>query len=114
VLIAAGADVNAPAAKGGYTPLMLASVSGSNALATSLITHGARVNATNPGGVTALMIAAANDHPGIAELLLRSGADVAARSEDGRTALGIAQAKSNESLIKLLQEAAQRGQPKSS
>jgi len=60
------------------------------------------------------MIAAANDHPGIAELLLRSGADVAARSEDGRTALGIAQAKSNESLIKLLQEAAQRGQPKSS
>jgi len=114
VLMAAGADVNAPVAKGGYTPLMLAAISGSSAIATSLIAHGARVNAANPGGVTALMIAAANDHPGIAELLIKSGADVDARSEDGRTALGIAQAKSNEGLIKLLQEAAQRGQAKSS
>ncbi|MGA2188443.1 MAG: quinoprotein dehydrogenase-associated putative ABC transporter substrate-binding protein [Steroidobacteraceae bacterium] len=114
VLIGAGADVNAPVAKGGYTPLMLACISGSNAIAAALIGHGAQVNAANPGGVTALMIAAANDHPGVAELLLKSGADVAARSEDGRTALGIAQAKSNENLIKLLQEAAQRGAPKSS
>ena len=40
-LLDAGADVNAPVAKGGYTPLMLASISGSNELATSLIDHGA-------------------------------------------------------------------------
>lgn len=113
-LVAGGADVNAPVAKGRYTPLMLASISGSNDLATYLINHGAQVNAANPGGVTALMIAAANDHPGVAELLLRSGADVNARSEDGRTALDIAQAKSNEGLIKLLQEAVQRGPGKSS
>jgi hypothetical protein len=32
-LVAAGADVNAPVAKGGYTPLMLASISGSTELA---------------------------------------------------------------------------------
>lgn len=33
VLLDAGADVNAPVAKGGYTPLMLASISGSRELA---------------------------------------------------------------------------------
>jgi ankyrin repeat protein len=93
---------------------MLASISGSSELVTSLIGHGAQVNAKNPGGVTALMIAAANDHPGVAELLIKSGADVDARSEDGRTALSIAKAKSSESLIKLLQDAAQRGAAKSS
>ena len=106
-LIAAGADVNAPVAKGGYTPLMLTSISGSNDLATALIEHGANVNATNPGGVTALMIAAADNHANIVELLLKSGADVNARSEDGRTALSIAEANSNDALVKLLRQAAQ-------
>jgi quinoprotein dehydrogenase-associated probable ABC transporter substrate-binding protein len=108
-LVAAGADVNAPVAKGGYTPLMLAAISGSTDLATSLIGHGAKVNAVNPGGVTALMIAAANDHRNVAAVLLKSGADVNARSEDGRTALSIAQANNNEALIQLLKDAAQHG-----
>jgi len=102
--------VNAPVAKGGYSPLMLASISGSAELAKLLIAHGAQVNAANPGGITALMIAAANDHASVVELLLSSGADVDARSEDGRTALGIAQsANSNVNLIKLLEDAAHRG-----
>ncbi len=108
-LVAAGADVNAPVAKGGYTPLMLAAISGSSDLASSLIGHGAKVNAVNPGGVTALMIAAANDHRNVAAVLLKSGADVNARSEDGRTALSIAQANNNEALIQLLKDAAQHG-----
>ena len=47
-LVAAGADVNAPVAKGGYTPLMLAAISGSTDLTTALFEHGARVNAVNP------------------------------------------------------------------
>ena len=105
-MIAAGADVNAPVAKGGYTPLMLASISGSTDSRPSLIDHGAKVNAVNPGGVTALMIAAAGNHPNLVALLLKSGADVNARSEDGRTALSIAQANNNEALVKMLQEAA--------
>lgn len=112
-LVAAGDDVNAPVAKGNYTPLMLASISGSSELVTTLLGRGARINAANPGGVTSLMIAAANDHPNVVELLLRSGADVNARSQDGRTALDIAQAKSNESMIRMLQDAAQRGGNKS-
>ena len=102
-LVTAGADVNAPVAKGGYTPLMLAAISGSSDLTTSLISHGAKVNAVNPGGVTALMIAAANDHPAVAGVLLKSGADPNARSQDGRTAVGIAQASNNEAMHKVFQ-----------
>jgi len=112
-LILAGADVNEPVAKGGYTPLMLAAISGSSELVTALIDHGAKVNAVNPGGVTALMIAAAGNRPSIAALLLRSGADVNARSEDGRTALSIAQANSNDALVRMLQEAAEHSGAKS-
>lgn len=108
-LVTAGADVNAPVAKGGYTPLMLASISGSNDLATALIGHGAKVNAANPGGVTALMIAAAGNHQSLAALLLKSGADANARSEDGRTALSIAQSSNNEVLIKMLEDATKSG-----
>jgi quinoprotein dehydrogenase-associated probable ABC transporter substrate-binding protein len=107
-LIAAGADVNAPVAKGGYTPLMLAAISGSPDLTTSLLDHGAKVNAANPGGLTALMIAAANNHPRVAELLLKSGADLNARSEDGRTALSIAQANNDDGMVQLLQNAARQ------
>jgi quinoprotein dehydrogenase-associated probable ABC transporter substrate-binding protein len=114
VLLDAGADVNAPVAKGGYTPLMLASTSGSSELAASLIEHGAKVNAANPAGVTALMIAAAGNHSTIAGLLVRSGADVNARSEDGRTALGIAQANSSDAVIKVLEQAAVPGGAKQS
>jgi len=112
-LIAAGADVNAPVAKGGYTPLMLASISGSYDISSILIQHGAKVNAANPGGVTALMIAAAGNRSSVVELLLKSGADLNARSEDGRTALGIAQSNNNEAVIKILREAAEHGATKS-
>jgi ankyrin repeat protein len=103
-LIAAGADVNAPVGKGGYTPLMLVSLSGSTELARTLLEHGAKVNAVNPGGVTPLMIAAAGNRAGLAGLLIKSGADVNARSEDGRTALSIAQASNSDAVVKILQE----------
>ncbi len=108
-LVAAGADVNMKVAKGGYTPLMLATISGSAELAAMLIEHGAAVNATNPGGVTALMIAAATNHAGVARLLLEHGADVGARSEDGRTALSIAQANNSEEVLRVLQQSGAPG-----
>ncbi len=113
VLLGAGADVNAPVAEGGYTPLMLASVAGSQELAGLLIEHGAKVNAANSGGVTALMIAAAGNRSNVVALLLKSGADVNARSEDGRTALSIAQGNNSEAVIKILEEAAHTGAAKS-
>ena len=101
----AGADVNAPVAKGGYTPLMLAALSGSSEVAASLLGHGAKVNAANPGGVTALMIAAAGNRSTLARLLLKSGADLNARSEDGRTALSIAQSNNSDAVVKILEDA---------
>jgi len=103
-LLSLGADLNAPVAIGGYTPLMLASLSGSDDLVRLLIEHGAKVNAVNPGGVTALMIAAAGNRSKVAATLLESGADADARSEDGRTALSIARANNSEAVIKLLLE----------
>jgi quinoprotein dehydrogenase-associated probable ABC transporter substrate-binding protein len=111
-LVDAGADTNAAIAKGGYSPLMLASISGSNELATVLLAHGAKVNAVNPGGVTALMIAAAQNRSTLVELLLKSGADANARSEDGRTALSIAQANNSDAVVKVLQQAAAHDTPK--
>ncbi|MDP9083177.1 MAG: quinoprotein dehydrogenase-associated putative ABC transporter substrate-binding protein [Pseudomonadota bacterium] len=112
-LIDSGADVNAPIAKGGYTPLMLVSLSGSNDLVSLLLEHGAKVNAVNPGGVTALMIAAAQNRSTLVDLLLESGADVNARSEDGRTALSIAQANNSDAVVKVLERAAAHGTSKS-
>ena len=111
-LIDAGADVNAPIAKGGYSPLMLAAISGSTEVAAMLLEHGAKVNAVNPGGVTALMIAAAGNRSAIVEFLLKSGADVNAKSEDGRTALSIAQANNSDAVIKILKDAAGGGSAK--
>jgi ankyrin repeat protein len=105
-LLDAGADVNAGVAKGGYSPLMLAAISGSTEVAAMLIEHGAKVNAANPGGVTALMIAAAGNRSAIVEFLLKAGADLNARSEDGRTALSIAQANNSEAVVKILKDAA--------
>jgi quinoprotein dehydrogenase-associated probable ABC transporter substrate-binding protein len=112
-LLEAGADVNVEVAKGGYTPLMLAAISGSSEVAGALIERGAKVNAANPGGVTALMIAAAGNRSGVVALLLKSGANLNARSEDGRTALSIAQANNSDAVIKILQEAAASGTQKS-
>ncbi|HUX73097.1 MAG TPA: quinoprotein dehydrogenase-associated putative ABC transporter substrate-binding protein [Steroidobacteraceae bacterium] len=104
-LVAAGADVNTPVAKGGYTPLMLASVAGSPDLVTALLRHGAQVNAANAGGVTALMIAAAGKDPQLAQILLRAGADVNARSADGRTPLSIARQSGNTAVLDVLESA---------
>ncbi len=110
-LAASGADVNAPRAKGGYTPLMLAAMSGSSELAELLIAHGAKIDATNPGGVTALMITAATDHARVAEVLLKRGANVDAKSDDGRTALSIARANNADAVLRLLAPAGQSGGP---
>jgi quinoprotein dehydrogenase-associated probable ABC transporter substrate-binding protein len=102
-LIEAGVDVNHAAGTGGYTPLMLASIVGSEETVDLLLKHGAKVNAKNSGGITALMIVAANNQSKIAAALLAAGADAAAKSDDGRTALSIAQANNSDALVKLLQ-----------
>ena len=69
---------------------MLASLSGSNELVTSLIENGANVNASQSRRGDCVDDRGAGNHSAIAGLLLKSGADANARSEDGRTALSIA------------------------
>ena len=107
-LIEAGADVNRAVGQGSYTPLMLATTSGSAGLAEQLVGKGANVNAKNSGGLTALMIAAAGNRPDIATTLMKAGADPAVKSEDGRTALTIAESNNSDAVAKLLREAKQK------
>ena len=102
VLIDAGANVNQPVGQGSYTPLMLATTSGSTALAEQLVGRKANVNAKNAGGLTALMIAAAGNRTDIATLLMKAGADPNATAEDGRTALKIAEANNSDDVARLL------------
>jgi quinoprotein dehydrogenase-associated probable ABC transporter substrate-binding protein len=102
VLIDAGANVDQPVGLGSYTPLMLATTSGSTVLAQQLVGKKANVNAKNAGGLTALMIAAAGNRTDIATLLIKAGADPNATSEDGRTALKIAEANNSDDVAKLL------------
>lgn len=101
-LLDAGADVNKPVGKGGYTPLMLAAMSGNERVAEQLIRRGADVNARNAGGITPLMVVAANDAVQVGTLLLKSGADPKATSEDGRTATTIARANNSGAMLALL------------
>jgi len=108
-LVEAGADVNSPIGRGGYTPLMLAANSGSEETADLLIKHGADVNAKNSGGVTPLMMVAANNAVHVGSLLLKAGADPGVRSDDGRTALMIAKSNNSEAVLKLLQDASKSG-----
>ena len=108
VLIDAGANVDQPVGQGSYTPLMLATTSGSTTLAQQLVGRKANVNAKNAGGLTALMIAAAGNRTDIATLLMKAGADPNAKSEDGRTALKIAEANNSDAVAKLLRDAPQK------
>ncbi|HEY6892528.1 MAG TPA: quinoprotein dehydrogenase-associated putative ABC transporter substrate-binding protein [Rhodanobacteraceae bacterium] len=113
VLIDAGANVDQPVGQGSYTPLMLATTSGSTALAEQLVGKKANVNAKNAGGLTALMIAAAGNRSEIATMLIKAGADPNATSEDGRTALKIAEANNSDAVAKLLREKAPKSGGKS-
>jgi quinoprotein dehydrogenase-associated probable ABC transporter substrate-binding protein len=113
VLIDAGADVNHHVGQGSYTPLMLATTSGSVDLVRQMVGKKADVNAKNAGGLTALMIAAAANRPDIATLLLDAGADPEAKSEDGRTALSIAEANDSDAVVKLLKHPAPKANGKS-
>ncbi|HEY6985968.1 MAG TPA: quinoprotein dehydrogenase-associated putative ABC transporter substrate-binding protein [Rhodanobacteraceae bacterium] len=113
VLIDAGANVDKPVGQGSYTPLMLATTSGSTTLAERLVGKKANVNAKNAGGLTALMIAAAGNRTDIATLLIKAGADPNATAEDGRTALKIAEAHNSDDVAKLLRVKSAKGGGKS-
>lgn len=89
LLLAHGADVNRPDARG-KTPLMQCVSSGLPALAKMLFARGAEVNAADPEGRTTLMRAAAENDRALVALLLTHHADVNRRDKQGRTALMLA------------------------
>ena len=93
VLIAKGADVNAPAGNPSrVTPLGSAAAGRSAAVVGALLGAGADPNACQAGGFAPLHSAAQNgDLPSI-ELLLAHGADRDVKGDDGRTPLDLATA----------------------
>jgi ankyrin repeat protein len=86
-LLDAGADVNAQAEEGEYTPLHYAARhSATPAVIWILVTAGADVNARNLVGETPLHNAAwHNDNPAVITALLDAGADTTALDAYGRS-----------------------------
>ncbi len=86
MLLAAGADVNSPSAKG-VTPLRRAIELGLWSMCTLLLALGADASATDKRGITPLHWAAASDDLYIFDRLVKAGADIAARDARGDTPL---------------------------
>ena len=76
-----------PRAATGWTPLHDAAWGGHRAAVATLLTEGARIDATSLDGLSALMISAGRGHRGVVRHLLDAGADPDTRSRAGRSAL---------------------------
>jgi len=72
-LLSHGADVNARA-RGGWTPLMVASQSGHVAVVKVLLEHKADVNAVTEKGASALAVARQTNKTDVVEVLEQAGA----------------------------------------
>ncbi len=85
--IAAGSDVNA-VDEIGFTPLMVAALSGQVDIVQLLLSAGADINAKSVDGNTALMFAIQTEQPDMALFLIKqNGIDLKAREKHGSTAL---------------------------
>jgi ankyrin repeat protein len=103
-LLKAGADPNG--ASTGTPAIMTAARTGNVETVTSLLAHGADVNAKeSPRGQTALMWAVAGKHPEVARMLIDHGADIHARSMGGFTPLLFAARQGDMESARMLLEA---------
>jgi ankyrin repeat protein len=119
MLLAKGADVNAVSAPpfqkvkagtialGSFTPLLIASVSGSSEFVEALLDAGAGVNVQEARGMTPLMLAVATDRQNleVIRMLIGKGADVNLKSRDGETALDWARKFGGQPAIEMLRRA---------
>ena len=98
-LVAAGADVNRPSRNAiGVAPLHSAVESGSVALVSLLLEHGARPDVVEFLGATPLHSAAARGSKEMVERLLAAGADPRRKTKDGKTAAELAHQYGHEEL----------------
>jgi uncharacterized protein len=103
MLLRAHANVKATTRIGAYTPLQLASRSGSAGVVKALLAAGAEPNRTDANGATALHLAAAAGNPDAVSALLEKGANPNAReTEWGQTPLFFAAENNRAAAIKLL------------
>jgi ankyrin repeat protein len=104
-LLDAGVDLNA-ADKEGKSVLTHAVEGGADpALATTLVSRGAKVDAQDAAGETALLKACRRKRAGMAQALLQAGAKPNLQDNQGTTALMIAAAYGNSVLADALQKA---------
>jgi ankyrin repeat protein len=102
-LLYAGGNVRATTRLGGYTPLHLASQTGTRAVVDALVGRGADVNGRASSGATALMLAAAAGNSAVVQTLLEHGADAnATESANGQTALMFGAAANRAEAVRML------------
>jgi len=102
-LLYAGGNARATTRIGGYTPLHLASQTGTRAVVEALAGRGADVNARAATGATPLMLAASSGNTEALQALVDRGADVnAAESANGQTALMFGAASDRTEAVRLL------------
>jgi ankyrin repeat protein len=103
MLLYAGANVRAMTRLGGFTPLHLASQSGSAALIEAIAKAGGSVTARTSTGVTPLMLAASSGSVEAVKALINAGADVnAIENAQGESALMFAAVADRAEAVKAL------------
>ncbi len=103
LLLRAGANVMATTRVGGYTPLLIASISGDASTINALLTARADPNRATTNGTTPLMLAAASGSADAVKLLIDYGANVDAKEyAKGETALIFAAAYGRAAVIRVL------------
>jgi ankyrin repeat protein len=103
LLLAGGADADAPLDGEGWGPLHEAAAAGHAAIARLLLAHKADVHARLEGSDrTPLHLAAGRGHAGVVRLLLEKGANIDFEDQTGRTALFHAVEAGHEAVARLL------------
>ncbi|SFR83738.1 ankyrin repeat domain-containing protein [Sphingomonas jatrophae] len=109
LLLAEGANPDAPDGARGNTALMGVAFKGYDAIARLLLDAGATVDARNNAGQTALMSAVMFGHGAIVDLLLARGADPRAEDEAGNSPARVAAAQGNAAMLERIEAASEIG-----
>jgi hypothetical protein len=104
LLLAAGADPNAPE-QAGVTPLKISALLGFVEMVEMLLAKGAQVNTTGGDGTTALHTAIIGKRTDAVRVLIKKGADVNKTDRYGKTPLQMAERDKLTEIVELLREA---------